>query len=120
RTAEGEAVAVVHETGNNARTTEQRAFLFVAQRASEVTGVQLERGTMPGIAAGLGHVVDDRAHVAAVLGAEVVADDLELLDQVLVGNEERRTGDGVVVVRLTVNREVVGAATLAVHRDAGA
>ncbi len=80
-----------------------------------MVGVELEARTMVGVGAGLGHVVDDRAHVAAVLRAEVVGDDLELSDDVLVADEYRRTSYGVVIVRLTIDLEVVRAATLPIH-----
>ena len=75
---------------------------------------------MEGVGAAPGNVVDDRALIAAVLRAEVVGQDLKLLEGVLVAEEVLRAGDGVVVVGLAVDLEVVGAAALSVGGEADA
>ena len=72
------------------------------------------------VGAGLGNVVYDRTHVATIGCAEVVGDDLNLIDCFFVLEEELRAADRVVVIRLTIYFEVVGTATLAVGREARA
>ena len=74
---------------------------------------------MKGIAARLRHIVDHAAHVATVLGVKV-GDDLEFLENICIANKNRGAGDGVVVILLAVNLEVIGAAALSVDGEAGA
>ncbi len=52
-------------------------------------------------------VVLYRASVAAILGAILVGNDLELLNRILVAKENQRSADRIVVVRLAVDFVVV-------------
>ena len=72
------------------------------------------------ICARLGYIIHDRAHVAAVLGAEIVGDDLNLGYRVSAAEEYLRAAYGVVVVVLPIDLEVVRAPALAVRRNADA
>ena len=99
---------------------EHVTLLALRQRAQPRTFITAKQRTVDGIRARLGHIVDDGTGVASVLGAEVVGDDLDFLDCILVAHENLGSGDRVVVVRLTIDLEVVRAATLAVRRDARA
>src|SRR5882724_10883425 len=76
-------------------------------------------GTVEGVRAVLGDVVNDAAHVAAVFGV-VVGDDQKFGDGVLIAKEKRRAADGVVVIVLAVDLVVVGASTLAVDGELSA
>ena len=77
--------------------------------------VEPETAAVKFVRAGLGHDVHDGALVAAILGREVVGDDLKLTDRVRVINKETGTGDRKVVVVLAVDVEVVGPAARAVY-----
>ena len=70
---------------------------------------------MERIASGFGDVVHHRTGIAAVLSAEVVGDDLEFLDCVLITEEDLRAGDGIVVIGLAIDLEIIRPSALAIH-----
>src|SRR5215470_3898661 len=113
----GRCSAAVRWVFTRCTETEERVLLSVAQRAQEGAGVELKTGTVEGVGAGLGDVVDDCAGAAAILRAIDAGDHLELLQRFAVLEEELRSGDGVVVVVLAVDFEVDGAAALAVDGE---
>ena len=75
---------------------------------------------MKRIRAVLGYIIHHSAHVAAILSAEVVRDDLKLLDRVLIGEEDLRPRDRIVIVRLPIDLEIIRAPALSVGREARA
>ena len=99
---------------------ELNCLLTLRERAAPRAKVVFKSRAVEGVGASLGDVVDDRAGIAAILRAVVVRNDVEFLQRVLVAEEELWTGDGVVIVRLAVNLEVVGAAALSVGGEADA
>ena len=97
-----------------------RILLALRERRQPRTGIELKAGSMETIGAVLGDVVHHRAHIAAILSAEIVRDDLNFLDRVLIGEEDLRPGDGVIVVRLSVDLEIIRAAALSIRGEARA
>src|SRR5262249_1466440 len=93
---------------------------LVCKRVKLRVGVILECASVEGVGAALGHVVNYGTRVAPVFHAEVIGNDVELGDDVLIADEDRGPGNRVVVVRLAINLEVVGAATLPVYRKVSA
>src|SRR6185369_7125425 len=79
-----------------------------------------ESAAVESVRAALGHDVNNRALIAAVLGREVVRNDLVFSYLVLKVHEQRRTGHAQVVVVGAVNLEVVRTTTISVDRQAGA
>lgn len=63
---------------------------------------------MKGISTGLGDVVHNTAQVAAVFGAEI-GDDLQFSNSVLVAEKDIRTTNGVVIIILAIELEIIGA-----------
>ena len=99
---------------------EYGTLLSLQEGLAPVAFVELERRAVNAVGSGLGQVIDHRSHVAPVLGAELIGDDLHARDRVLVAEEDLGPGDGVVVVGLAIDFEVVGAAALAVGGECGA
>src|SRR5947209_13555495 len=78
----------------------QAVEIFVVPVKFEETAVEL-------ISASLGHVVYDRALVAAILCREIVSDNLKFLNGILIINKERRPGDAEVVIVGAVDLKIV-------------
>jgi hypothetical protein len=125
--ADGAAETILNRTREDGRGTagggwiliggaeaEEGTFLLIFERAQELALVELKGAAMELIGTRLGDVVNDRAGVAAVLGAEVVGDDLNFADGVLVAEEGLGSADGVVVIGLAIEFGIVESAALAV------
>src|SRR6202007_3245522 len=97
-----------------------RVLLEVGQRIQDRVVLCAEDAAMPGIGAGLGDDVYDRTGVAAVLGAELVANKNVLGDELGIGDEKSRAADVVVVIVLTVDLLVIVAAAQTVGAEAAA
>ena len=69
---------------------------------------------MKRVSPGLGDVVDHTSQIAAVFGAEI-GDDLQFRNSVLVAEKDIRTTNGVVIIILTIELEIIGARSLAVY-----
>src|SRR5271155_874100 len=94
--------------------SEQWALLAVRKGAPPAADVVFETAAMKTVCAGLCHIIHYRAHIASILRPEVVGDDLNFGYRVRAAEEDLRAAYVVVVIILSIDLEVVGAAALAV------
>src|ERR1041385_4139442 len=64
------------------------------------------------------YIIHDRTRCASVFNAKVVCDHGHLVQSVWIPHENRGAADGIIVVRLTVNLEVIGTAAQSIRREA--
>src|SRR6266550_3607452 len=82
--------------------------------------VKLEQGAVELIGTTLGHDIHYGAEVTAILGREIIGDDLVFLDLVLIVYEQVGPADAEVIVVRTIDLEVVRSTPVSVHRKASA
>ena len=93
-----------------------RCFLSLSERGEPRAGINFKTSAMKCVRSGLGDVVYDSAHIAAVLSAHAGGENLDFLDCILVAEKETWPANRGIVVRLSVNLRVVRPAPLAIDR----
>src|SRR5258708_32590100 len=84
-----------------------KRLLGIRQSVQNRVALSAVDGTVNIVGSALGNDIYDRTRVAAIFRAEVARGDLVFLNKFGIGHEQARTGDGVIVVILTVDLLVV-------------